>query len=90
VTTDNPTWAIDGIDLLPVVAAGDADRPQEMGFWTANQQVRDSGADRSVHPSIDPSIHPSIRPSITHELTSRLLLPPTLLPPTTPALGCRR
>jgi hypothetical protein len=51
VTTDNPTWTMDGIDLLPVVSqvaeqatSGssqqvDLPRPKEMGFWTATQQA---------------------------------------------------
>jgi hypothetical protein len=44
VTTDNPTWAMDGIDLAPIVELAStelvtAPRPKPMGFWTANQQA---------------------------------------------------
>lgn len=44
VETDNPTWALDGTDLLPIIAASSNDhtyvkRQKPIGFWTGNQQA---------------------------------------------------
>lgn len=44
VKSDNPTWVMDGIDLLPIVrnqpaAGGYLPRPKHMGFWTMGQQA---------------------------------------------------
>merc|ERR1712157_118306 len=44
VETDNPTWTMDGLDLLPIVRqriASDeyVSRPKPLGFWTAGQQA---------------------------------------------------
>lgn len=44
VESSNPTWAMDGIDLLPLLETGhdgkvDSNRGQPIGFWTGNQQA---------------------------------------------------
>ena len=46
VESDNPTWAMDGVDLLPIIQQNQAKRPeqyvprsQELRFWTNNQQA---------------------------------------------------
>lgn len=44
VQTDNPSWTLDGVDLLPIIeASGEGlayvNRAKPMGFWTGGQQA---------------------------------------------------
>lgn len=44
VETENPSWAMDGLDLVPIVqksiaSGGYVDRPRPLGFWTSGQQA---------------------------------------------------
>merc|ERR1719217_1812784 len=44
VASSNPTWAMDGVDLLPIIEAQhdgrvNVSRGKPIGFWTGNQQA---------------------------------------------------